>query len=93
MQEAKAKLSEVVRRARSEGPQTITVHGEEAVVVMDRAEYERVRPAPREQMRTPFGNTLTEILFNAPKVYTDEEIDALFSRDRTDVGREVVFDD
>ena len=29
LQEAKAKFSEVVRRARTEGPQTVTVHGKE----------------------------------------------------------------
>ncbi len=33
LQEAKAKFSEVVRLARTEGPQTVTVHGEPAVVV------------------------------------------------------------
>lgn len=33
LQEAKNKLSEVVRRAREEGPQTITVHGQDAVTV------------------------------------------------------------
>lgn len=35
MQEAKAKFSELVRRARSEGPQTVTVHGEPVVVISD----------------------------------------------------------
>ena len=33
LQEAKNKLSEVIRRAREEGPQTITVRGEPAVLV------------------------------------------------------------
>lgn len=33
LQEAKNKLSEVIRRAREEGPQTITVRGEPAAVV------------------------------------------------------------
>ncbi len=33
LQEAKAKFSEVVRRAQTEGPQTVTLHGEVAVVV------------------------------------------------------------
>ena len=42
LQEAKAKLSELVRRARSEGPQTITVRGEPAVVVISIEEYERL---------------------------------------------------
>ena len=34
LQEAKAKFSEVVRRAQSEGPQTVTVHGKIAVQVI-----------------------------------------------------------
>jgi len=34
LQEAKAKFSEVVRRAQSEGPQTVTVHGKNAVQIV-----------------------------------------------------------
>ncbi len=33
LQEAKAKFSELVRRAHTEGPQTVTLHGEPSVVV------------------------------------------------------------
>lgn len=33
LQEAKNRLSEVVRRAMTDGPQTITLHGKDAVVV------------------------------------------------------------
>ena len=40
LQEAKNKLSEVIRRAREEGPQTITVRGEDAVVVVQAEIYE-----------------------------------------------------
>jgi prevent-host-death family protein len=39
--EAKAKLSEVIERAQSEGPQTITKNGRTAVVVVDAQEWER----------------------------------------------------
>jgi len=39
--EAKAKFSEVVEKARSEGPQTITRHGHDAVVVVAAEEWER----------------------------------------------------
>lgn len=42
MQEAKARLSEVVKRAESEGPQDITVHGESFAVVLSRAAYDRL---------------------------------------------------
>ena len=37
LQEAKCKLSEVVERALSEGPQGITVRGEPAAVLISRA--------------------------------------------------------
>ncbi|MFO1032853.1 MAG: type II toxin-antitoxin system prevent-host-death family antitoxin [Hyphomicrobiales bacterium] len=33
LQEAKAKFSELVRRAQTEGPQTVTVHGQAAVTI------------------------------------------------------------
>ena len=33
LQEAKAKFSEVVRRAQTEGPQVVTVHGHPAVTI------------------------------------------------------------
>jgi prevent-host-death family protein len=34
LQEAKAKFSEVVRLAQTEGPQQVTVHGEDAVTIV-----------------------------------------------------------
>jgi hypothetical protein len=42
----------VVRRAREEGPQTITVRGEDAVVVVAAALYDDWRnlPAPKESL-------------------------------------------
>ena len=39
VQEAKARLSEVIERAASEGPQTITRHGAERAVVLSVADY------------------------------------------------------
>jgi prevent-host-death family protein len=39
--EAKAKLSEVMDRARKTGPQTITRRGRRAVVVVDAEEWDR----------------------------------------------------
>ncbi|MEU8202957.1 type II toxin-antitoxin system Phd/YefM family antitoxin [Streptosporangium sp. NPDC049046] len=43
VQEAKQRFSEVVRRAVSEGPQVVTRHGEEVAVVIDIAEYRRLK--------------------------------------------------
>jgi prevent-host-death family protein len=40
LQHAKARLSELIRRARSEGPQIITVHGKEEFVLIKREELE-----------------------------------------------------
>jgi prevent-host-death family protein len=54
LQEAKNRLSEVVRLAQSEGPQTITVRGEDAVVVVSAAEYRRDHP-------DTYGMTLYEL--------------------------------
>jgi len=42
MQEARARLSELVRRAESEGPQDITLHGRSVAVVVSRATFERL---------------------------------------------------
>jgi antitoxin Phd len=42
LQEAKARFSEVVKNAASEGPQEVTVHGKEAAVVLSREEYDRL---------------------------------------------------
>ena len=41
LQEAKARLSELIRRARSEGPQEITLHGKHAVTVYPAAMEEK----------------------------------------------------
>lgn len=43
LQHAKARFSEVVRRARSEGPQHVTVHGREEVVVVSAEEFRRLK--------------------------------------------------
>ncbi len=42
LQDAKARFSELVRRAKSEGPQLVTVHGREEVVVIAAAEFRRL---------------------------------------------------
>lgn len=49
LQTAKAKLSEVLRAARDEGPQTISVRGKEEFVVMTKADATRAgEPKSRE---------------------------------------------
>lgn len=42
LQEAKQRFSELVRRAEREGPQVVTRHGEEVVVVVPAEEWRRM---------------------------------------------------
>ena len=59
LQDAKARFSEVVRKAKTEGPQRITVHGREEVVVVSVEEYRRVKGE-----RT--GQALVQVLRDSP---------------------------
>jgi prevent-host-death family protein len=43
LQDAKARFSELVRRVRAEGPQHVTVHGRDEVVVIAAEEYHRLQ--------------------------------------------------
>ena len=55
LQDAKARLSEVVKLAQSDGPQAITVHGRQAAVLVSRRDYERLtgrKPSFVEFVRT-----------------------------------------
>jgi prevent-host-death family protein len=42
LQDAKARFSEVIQRARLEGPQTVTLRGERAAVVVSAADFDRL---------------------------------------------------
>lgn len=50
LEDAKARFSEVVRRARTEGPQRVSVRGRDAVVVISVEELERLTPPGRDRM-------------------------------------------
>lgn len=43
LQEAKARLSELIKSATSLGPQEITVRGKSEVVVLSKSEFERMK--------------------------------------------------
>jgi prevent-host-death family protein len=43
LQDAKARLSEVVRQAQQRGPQRVTLHGRDAVVIVRADEFDRMR--------------------------------------------------
>jgi len=59
LQDAKARFSELVRKAKTEGPQRITVHGREEVVVVSVEEYRRVKGEPT-------GLALVKLLQDSP---------------------------
>lgn len=59
LQDAKARFSELVRMAHSNGPQHVTLHGRDAVVVVDADEFNRLKGA-----RT--GELLIEALQASP---------------------------
>jgi antitoxin Phd len=61
VQDAKNRFSEVVNAARRE-PQTVTKHGKPAVVVVDAAEFERLRSL--ERARAP---NFVELLLSMPR--------------------------
>jgi len=70
MQEAKAKLSEVIKRAELDGPQDITLHGRSVAVVLSRAAFERLSG----QMAS-----VVDFMQASPLVGLDEEL--VFERD------------
>lgn len=59
LQDAKARFSELVRRVEAEGPQFVTVHGREAVVVVSAEEFRRLKGAPT-------GRALVEVMKSSP---------------------------
>lgn len=76
LQEAKNRLSELVRKAREEGPQVITLRGDDAVVVVAAKQYWRLARRPR--------GTLVDFFRKSP--LAGARLDLTRSRDR---GRRV----
>jgi prevent-host-death family protein len=66
LQDAKARFSELVRKAHSDGPQHVTLHGRDAVVVVDADEFNRLQGA-----RT--GKLLIDALQASPHRHIDIE--------------------
>jgi prevent-host-death family protein len=61
VQTAKQRFSELVERAVNEGPQIVTKHGRETVVVIDIEEYRRLAAGTRS------GMSFKEFLLSIPK--------------------------
>ena len=47
LEDAKARLSEVVRLATTKGPQMVTVRGKEAAVILAPEQYKQLLPKPK----------------------------------------------
>jgi len=56
LQQAKARLSEVLKLAEREGPQEITLRGEPKAVVVSTAEFERLR-RPKTSLTAFLGSS------------------------------------
>jgi antitoxin Phd len=61
LQDAKARFSELVRAARERGPQTVTVRGENAVVVLSERQYRNLQTRAKQP-------TLVELMRSSPLV-------------------------
>ena len=64
LQDAKARFSELVRKVRSEGPQHVTVHGRDEVVVIAAEEFRRLK-----------GNHTGQALIDAVQAFPYRDID------------------
>lgn len=82
LQDAKNRFSEVVKRAREDGPRTVTVHGQRAAVVVSALEFDAlIRP------RISFADfVLSETPGAEP--WLDDVVNAINDRS-TDTGREI----
>lgn len=58
LEDAKARFSELVRRARTEGPQRVTVHGKEAVIVISPEDLKELLPEDRHVPLVDFLESL-----------------------------------
>jgi prevent-host-death family protein len=70
VQEAKQRFSELLRAARSDGPQVVTRHGEEIAVVIDITEWDRMRGSSmdfKEYLRV--GPAFDELDLSRPVEY------------------------
>jgi prevent-host-death family protein len=74
LQNAEARFSELVRPARSEGPQHVTVHGHDAVVVISAEEFRRLK-----------GGTTGQALVDALQASPHREIEIEPGRASTSV--------
>jgi prevent-host-death family protein len=80
LQDAKNKFSQVVQKARQEGPQVVTVRGERAVVILSARDYDALRA------KRP---SFVDALLSGP-AWDDELVEAITQRAKIP-GRDVDF--
>jgi prevent-host-death family protein len=81
LQDAKNRFSEVVKRARDEGPQTVTVHGQRAAVVVSAQQFDAmVTPPP----------SFVDFLLDGAESWPDDIVDVINDRSK-DTGRDLAF--
>ena len=80
LQDAKNRFSEVVKRARSEGPQTVTLRGERAAIVLSAEDFDRLA-----SQKSGF----VDLLLSGPD-WPDDFVDDVNAR-RKSPSREVEF--
>lgn len=70
LQDAKARFSELVRRAHSDGPQRVTVHGRDEVVVVSADEFDRLEGDRSGQLLVDLmrGSPLRDLTIESPAV-------------------------
>lgn len=71
LEDAKARLSEVVRRAGQKGPQLVTVRGQEAAVILTPEQYQRL--LPHQEPPAPLTEFLRELDLSA--LHVERELD------------------
>jgi prevent-host-death family protein len=76
MQEAKARLSELIRCAESEGPQDITLHGRSVAVLLSRVSFEQLSGQ---------GQSLVDFMQASPLVGLEDSL--VFDRDKSPARR------
>jgi prevent-host-death family protein len=81
LQDAKNRFSEVVKRARDEGPQTVTVHGQRAAVVVSAPEFDSLVKPPA---------SFVDFLLGSADSWPDDVVEAINDRSK-DTGRDVAF--
>lgn len=78
LQTAKARFSELFRKARAEGPQWVTRQGKEAVVIVAAEEFQRLRARSKQPA------SLVEFFAKSPLAGTTLDLDR-----SPDYGREI----